>query len=78
MLADGKENFYPNSSIVHDSTTDTGSKILTNLLGVQHSPLNIQRPLLFSEILFNNANSNHFSTSCTSPIRDISPNLTMR
>lgn len=76
MVTDGKENFRSSSPILHDSPIESGTKLKSNILG--NNQTTASRPLLFSEILFNNGSGNHFSTSCTSPIRSTSPILDMR
>lgn len=75
MVADGKENLHPNSSQRHDLSPNIGidtskSTILGNypfelLTSETTTTNNTTRPLLFSEILFNNSNGNHFSVTCT-------------
>lgn len=77
MVTDGKENYHPNPSQRHEFTTnvETDNTNKSTILGDfpfgQLSTISTdsslpQRPLLFSEILFNNGNGNHFSVTCTS------------
>lgn len=68
MVADGKENLHPNSPCNSNASSGLKPK-QTQLLGnfglSQPTEL-AQRPLLFSEILFNSNNGNYFATSGTS------------
>lgn len=83
MRADGKENLHPNSSQRHEFTTniatDNTNKSTTFLEDFSfqqlssvstESTLPPQRPLLFSEILFNNGNRNHFSVTCNTNLSE--------
>lgn len=60
MVVGGKENLHPNSSPQNDPT-----QIDTNVIKPLESLFEVQRPLLFSEIVFNDANGNQFGISYT-------------
>lgn len=60
MVVGGKENLHPNSSQQNDLT-----HIDTNVIKPLGSLFEVQRPLLFSEIVFSDANGQQFGISCT-------------
>lgn len=68
MVPDGKENKRPNLLKSHETNNGVKQSNLSN------NKTQSTRPLLFSEILFNNDNSKnngkYFSTTCTSPVPD--------
>lgn len=69
MVVDGKENLHPNSSQQNELTNfDTNViKPLGNLVDEQSTTFTcVQRPLLFSEIVFSDVNGKQFGISCTS------------
>lgn len=86
MLADGKENLHPNPSQRHDLSpniaigSDTNKSTLENnyIFDQLASEAAAARPLLFSEILFNNSNGNHFSLTCTDTNNPQSTDLSLR
>lgn len=81
MVADGKENLHPNSPRIHDSNhigTKSKQTILGNSFSFNQISTPTSRPLLFSEILFNNSNGSHLSTSCTDSASNTSLNLNTR
>lgn len=60
MVVGGKENLHPNSSQQNDLT-----HIDTNVIKPLGSLFDVQRPLLFSEIVFSDANGKQFGITCT-------------
>lgn len=60
MVVGGKENLHPNSSQQNDLT-----HIDTNVIKPLGSLFEVQRPLLFSEIVFSDADGKQFGISCT-------------
>lgn len=60
MIVGGKENLHPNSSPQNDLI-----QIDTNVIKPLGSLFGVQRPLLFSEIVFSDANGKQFGISCT-------------
>lgn len=61
MVVGGKENLHPNSSQQNDLI-----HIDTDVVKPLGSLFDVQRPLLFSEIVFSDANGKQFGISCTS------------
>lgn len=80
MVVDGKENIHPNSSQIHESKKNlsTKKKSINNSGISQKKQSNVQRPLLFSEILFNNDNSNQLVVNCSNSTIAITAPITMR
>lgn len=69
MVIGGKENLHPNSSQQNDLI-----HIDTNVIKPLGSLFDVQRPLLFSEIVFSDANGKQFCVSNTSA-RENSTNI---